>query len=107
MAERAVARRISAGQDTVALAGARQFLAFRVSGRRYALPAEDVAEVLGVPAVARLPHSPPSLLGLANIRGTVVPVVSPAVLLGRDDVAPESSSRAILLNGGTLVAWAV
>src|SRR4051794_7420183 len=103
MAERATATR----QDPVTVADLRQFLAFRVSGRRYALPAEDVAEVLTVPAVARLPHSPPSLMGLANIRGTVIPVVLPAALLGRDGFSPGPSSRAILLNRGALVAWAV
>ncbi len=85
----------------------RQFLAFRVDGRRYAVPAQDVAEVLAVPAIARLPHSPASLMGLANIRGTVVPVVSPAALLGRDVFTPGPAARAIVLTNGLLVAWAV
>ena len=42
-----------------------------------------VAEVIRVPAVARIPQGPPALLGLANLRGSVLPVAGLRELLGR------------------------
>jgi purine-binding chemotaxis protein CheW len=88
-------------------AAARRFLTFRMGDGLYALPAEEVSEVIRVPAVARLPQGPKSLLGLANLRGSVLPVASLRGLLGREEQEARSSSRAILLDGAAPVALAV
>ena len=88
-------------------AGGGRFLTFRVAGRRYALPAAAVAEVIPIPAVARLPRSPKSLLGLANLRGAVIPVVDPCVLLGRGAFIPGPAARAIVLAGANPVGVCV
>jgi purine-binding chemotaxis protein CheW len=87
--------------------GQRRFLTFRVSGRRYAMPAEEVAEVILVPPVARLPHSPKSLMGLANLRGTVIPLVDPRAMLGQEAFVPGKTARAIVLAGAARIAVAV
>jgi purine-binding chemotaxis protein CheW len=92
------------GNGTIA---ARRFLTFRVDGRLYALPAEDVAEIILVPPAARLPHSPHSLMGLANLRGTVLPVVDLSLLLERPAFVPGRAARAIVLTGAAPVALAV
>ena len=101
---------LAAGSDDVGRYGmtvARRFLTFRVGGQLYALPAEDVSEVILVPPVARLPHSPRSLMGLANLRGTVLPVIDLSLLLGRAAFAPARLARAIVLTGAAPVALAV
>ncbi len=85
-------------------AGERRFLTFRVDDRRYALPAEDVSEVIRIPPVARVPQSPKSLLGLANLRGSVLPVVSLRLMLGRPGAG---AGRAIVLDGAVRIALAV
>ena len=59
----------------------RRFLVFQLAGRVYALPAETVAEVIRVPATARVPQAPRALIGVANLRGAVLPVVSLRALL--------------------------
>jgi purine-binding chemotaxis protein CheW len=69
-----------AGDSTV-----RRFVTFHVADQRYAVPAEQVSEIMRVPAIARIPHSPKALIGLANLRGTVLPVASVRQLLGRDE----------------------
>jgi purine-binding chemotaxis protein CheW len=84
-----------------------QFLTFRVGARLYALPAQDVAEVIRTPPVARLPQSPASLLGLANLRGEILPLASVGRLLGRGAGEAGASARAIVLNGAAPVALAV
>ena len=86
----------------------RRFLTFRLAGTLYALPAEYVFEVIHIPAVARIPHSPPSLLGIANLRGMVLPLVGLRELLGSHaaPVAP-ATMKAIVLDAGTPLALAV
>lgn len=84
-----------------------QFLTFRLEERRYAIPVSDVSEVIRVPAVARVPQSPRGLLGLANLRGAVVPVASGRGLLGQVQGTNTESSRAIVLEGDAPVALAV
>ena len=85
-------------------AGSRRFLTFRVGKRIYALPAEWVIEVIRIPIVARVPQAPKALLGVANLRGAVLPLVSLRLLLGMDESA---ASRAIVCDDGAPVAIAV
>ncbi|HEX7813206.1 MAG TPA: chemotaxis protein CheW [Burkholderiales bacterium] len=83
------------------------FLTFRIDGRLYALRAADVAEVIRVPAMARVPQSPAALLGIGNLRGAVLPVVSVRGLLGKAAAAIGPTARAIVLDGAAPVALVV
>jgi purine-binding chemotaxis protein CheW len=86
----------------------RHFLTFRLGDRHYALPAEDLAEVIRIPTVARVPQSPPGLMGLANLRGAILPVASGRDLLGQSAAAAETGqARAMVLSGAAPVALAV
>src|SRR5437870_5571344 len=85
----------------------RRFLTFRVDSRLYALPAEEVSEVIRTPAVARVPQGPASLLGLANLRGAVLPVATARGLLGKAERATAATDRTIVLDGGAPAALAV
>jgi purine-binding chemotaxis protein CheW len=84
-----------------------RFLTFLIGDRRYALPAQEVAEVIRVPAVARLPNSPKALMGLANLRGSVVAVVSLPAVLGHPPAAARNAARAIILSGSIQAALVV
>ncbi|WP_084527794.1 chemotaxis protein CheW [Kaistia soli] len=64
------------------MASAQRQLIVVVGGQSYALPGENVVEVLRRPRVTRVPHGPPALLGVSNLRGAVLPVVSLAKLMG-------------------------
>jgi purine-binding chemotaxis protein CheW len=78
-------------------------LTFRVDGGLYALPADEVIEVIRMPAMARVPQGPAALLGVANLRGTVLPIASLRVMLG---LKPAGSGQgvAIVLDVGAPVA---
>ena len=81
-----------------------QLLSFEVAGRRLALSAADVREVVTRRSLVPVPQAPASLLGLTNLRGTALPVISLAALLDR----PEGAARRILvLDGESLVGLAV
>lgn len=84
-----------------------RFLTFKSEGRLYALPASSVSEVTRIPPLARVPQAPRSLLGLANLRGSVLPVASVRALLGREDAGTTHASRLIVLEGSSPVALAV
>src|SRR5580658_3055857 len=85
----------------------RRFLVFRVDQQSYALPADEVSEVIRVPPVARVPQSPKGLLGMGNLRGSILPVASVRALLGRAETGASQSARAIVLHGAAPVALAV
>jgi len=84
-----------------------RFLTFKSEGRLYALPAASVSEVARMPPLARVPQAPRSLMGLANLRGAILPVASVRALLGRPDGATTAASRLIVLEGASPVALVV
>jgi purine-binding chemotaxis protein CheW len=87
-------------------AATRQYLIFRIEHRLYALPADAIAEVIRTPLTARVPQAPKALLGVANLRGVVLPVVSLRGLIGMEEVTA-GGSRSIVLNGAAPLAIAV
>ncbi|CAN5746513.1 chemotaxis protein CheW [soil metagenome] len=84
----------------------RRFLTFRSGGELYALPAGQISEVIRLPGVARVPQAPKGLLGLANLRGSVLPVASLRGLLG-SEATEAPGSRAIVLDDAAPVVLAV
>jgi purine-binding chemotaxis protein CheW len=84
----------------------RRFLVFQLAERVYALPAEKVAEVIRIPATARVPQAPRALIDVANLRGAVLPIVSLRPLLDLEG-ALGFASRAIVLEGAAPVAIVV
>ena len=93
--------------DRVEVDATARFLAFRVDERAYALAAGDVAEVIRVPPATHVPESPVALVGLANLRGSVLPIVSLRRMLGLDEAAALHAARAIVLNLGAPVGLVV
>jgi purine-binding chemotaxis protein CheW len=87
----------------------RRFLTFKVAEQLFAVPAEFVAEIIELPSVARVPHSPTALLGLANLRGAVLPLVSSRALLGLgEQTAPRNDkTRAVVVEASSPLALAV
>lgn len=63
----------------------------------FALPAMLLAEIIRPRPLTRVPHSPPCLLGVINLRGTILPVVSLAGLLGLPEATPGPNSRILVL----------
>ena len=49
-------------------------LVFPLGPERYALPIQDVREIVATPALTTLPTAPAAVLGLVNLRGDVLPV---------------------------------
>jgi purine-binding chemotaxis protein CheW len=68
-----------------------EVLAVRVAGTEFGIPLQAVRSVLHVPGITRLPFPPPSIVGVASVRGSLIPVMdlgerllgSPASRTGR------------------------
>jgi purine-binding chemotaxis protein CheW len=52
-----------------------QFLTFKLAGEEYGVGILTVQEIRGWSAVTAIPHSPPWVLGVVDLRGVVVPVI--------------------------------
>ncbi len=72
-----------------------------------ALLASDIVEIIRPPVTTRVPHSPADLLGVANLRGTVLPILSLNGLLGGKTTPTSQSTRVIVVKGRTPVGLLV
>lgn len=57
-------------------------IVFALAGQRYALPIEAIEAIAAPPALCRIPHAAPGLIGAGNLGGQVVPIIDLGVLLG-------------------------
>ncbi|MFM7348643.1 MAG: chemotaxis protein CheW [Erythrobacter sp.] len=87
--------------DVLAHAAAqRQFTVFTVDGETFGVGLAEVKEIIRMPEVVRVPLAPPSLEGLTNLRGTVLPVVSTRSLFGCEPAHPDDATRVVVLDRG-------
>jgi len=74
----------------------------RVAGEAYAVPIENVLEVVRLGEVTAVPGSPAELLGVLNLRGRVLAVADLAQILGLRRTAP--AARMLVAESGDLRA---
>ena len=80
-----------AADDAVAML---DVLCFELGDERFAIDAEVVQRVVALPAITALPGTSPPVLGIANLRGGLIPVFDLAQLL---DVPSGAASHLIVL----------
>ncbi len=61
----------------------RQYCVFRAGRERFCLSVLEVEEVVDWPLVTRIPLAPAFLMGIFNLRGTIVPLMDIAFTEGR------------------------
>ena len=61
---------------------AKAYLGIRIGGKPYAVALAEIGAVVADKKIAPLPSKAPELLGVAGVRGDIVPVFSLAALLG-------------------------
>lgn len=85
----------------------RQYVTFYVQNEMFAVPLAEVQEIIRMPDVVGVPKSPPSLEGLANLRGTVMSVTSLRRIFRFDDVPHDDATRVVVINQGVPVGFVV
>ena len=77
---------------------------FTVSGARLAVDVRSAREVALFDELTPVPRAPRHLVGVANLRGTVVPIVDVGPLLGQPALHAPRSVRTLVLRDGPLFA---
>jgi purine-binding chemotaxis protein CheW len=85
----------------------RQFVTFLVGQEVFAVDMAPVQEIIRMPVVVKLPLAPPTLDGLANLRGKVLPIISLRRIFGFDEHAYDDSTRAIVIDLGQPLGFVV
>jgi twitching motility protein PilI len=93
-------RAVSASTSTdPAQAGEWVGVALRMAGELYLVAREEAREVLGLPpALTRVPGAKSWILGLANIRGQLLPIVDLRAFLGSGPTPASRTTRVIVVN---------
>lgn len=72
-------------------------IVFESSGQRLVAPLGEVAEILTMPEYTSMPLVQPWLLGIANVRGRLLPLTDLAKFLQTPSASGQDSSRKVLV----------
>lgn len=68
----------------------RELVSFRVGDQDFCVDIMSVREIRGWTPATVLPHAPSYILGVINLRGSVVPIVDLAARMGLDPIKPDA-----------------
>ncbi len=77
-----------------------QVLTFRIASTEYGVCVLGIQEIRGWSSVTRIPESPPQILGVLNLRGTIVPVIDLRLRFGQEIPAFTPLTTIIVLSIG-------
>jgi purine-binding chemotaxis protein CheW len=69
---------------------------FQLGAEEYAVPIAQVREVVRVGEITRVPHAPPHIRGVMNLRGRILPVVEIRTRLGLGPAELGPGSRVVV-----------
>ena len=73
-----------------------RFLSFSLGKEEYAIELLSVREVIGMPGITPVPHTPPHFLGIMNLRGQVISVMDLRKKFGFPTTATQETAVVIL-----------
>ena len=80
-----------------------EFLAFKLGREEYGIDILRVQEIRSFEQPTRIANSPASVLGVVNLRGTIVPIIDMRIKFGLDEVKYDDFTVVIVLNMGKQV----
>ena len=78
-----------------------EILAFRLNDQEFCVRTIAIREIRGWGASTPIPHAPADVVGVMNLRGTVIPIVDLALKLGMRSTTPTERSAIVVaeING--------
>lgn len=70
-----IRKQVSNYQAETARGSRVQLIIFKLGGEEYALNIDQIKEVVLTPSIAKIPHTPKYIKGVANIRGNIIAIV--------------------------------
>ena len=80
---------------------------FSLGGSTFAVDVRSAREVAGFDNITRVPRGVRHLVGVANLRGSIVPIVDIRGALGLAEARPARSVHTLVVRDGSLVVAAV
>lgn len=78
-----------------------QFVAFRILEQTYAFRIEQIQEIVILNQVTRTPQVPDYVEGVANLRGSIIPIINLRKLFGLEPKPFDPDTRIIVVNVGS------
>ena len=82
-------------------------IGFRIGEVRLVAPFGEVSEVLTLPAMTRVPSARPWVLGLANVRGTLMPILDLGMFIEGQKTQVNSRTRMMIVSQHGVMAGLV
>jgi twitching motility protein PilI len=79
-------------------------IGFGLAGHWYVAPMGEIAEVLHEPHLTRVPGVKPWMLGVANVRGRLLPVMDLCGLFGQELTSLRKQRRVLVVDHGDIFA---
>jgi purine-binding chemotaxis protein CheW len=78
-----------------------QFVGFQVAGQEYAFRIEQIQEIVILQQLTVVPQVPAYVEGVANLRGSIIPIINLRSLFGIEPKPPDGDTRTIVVNVGS------
>ena len=75
-----------------------QYLSFILGQEEYGVNIQKVQEIKGWDTVTRVPYSPSYVLGVINLRGSIVPVIDLRIRFGLERIAHDATTVIIVVH---------
>jgi purine-binding chemotaxis protein CheW len=75
-----------------------QYLSFILGSEEYGVDIQKVQEIKGWDTVTRVPYSPHYVLGVINLRGSIVPVIDLRIRFGLEEVPHDATTVIIVVH---------
>ncbi|HSV74516.1 MAG TPA: chemotaxis protein CheW [Chthonomonadales bacterium] len=77
-----------------------QYLAFQLGDETYGVPLLDVQEIRKYSATTRVPNAPPYVLGVINLRGSIIAMLDLRLRLGLPPIDGDDQTIVVVVNVG-------
>jgi purine-binding chemotaxis protein CheW len=103
----AAAGKAGTGPNHSLIGSIREFLAFKLGGEEYGIDILRVQEIRSYEQPTRIANAPSHVLGVVNLRGTIVPIVDMRVRFNLEQSAYDDFTVVIVLHIGQRVVGMV
>jgi len=73
-----------------------EIIAFRLSGQEFCVTTTTIREIRGWAPSTPIPHAPADMLGVMNLRGSVIPIIDLSRKLGMGSTIPNERSAIVV-----------
>jgi purine-binding chemotaxis protein CheW len=82
--------------EKVTHSGSIEIIAFKLHDQQFCVKTTSIREIRGWGPATPIPQSPPEVLGVMNLRGFVIPIISLATKLGMPATEPSERSAIVV-----------